>query len=161
MTSKDSQGALQTTHIVIVQSMLYFAFASNMSSRQMKRRIGEYKTLGRGRLSGWRLAFNKRSHDETAKANIGEDANSVVWGVLYDITPADIANLDKWEPGYERISVPVILDSGGTIEAACYVAREVEDGLLPSRAYINTIVEGARESRLPKDYIGALEEILL
>jgi len=137
--------------------VLYFAFASNMSSRQMATRIGEYKNLGRGKLSGWRIAFNKRSEDDSAKANIVEDPDSMVWGVLYDISATDIANLDSWEPGYSRISVPIILNSGEKLEAACYVTREVEEGLAPSHQYLDTILEGAKENGIPLEYIAILK----
>ncbi|MEK7775229.1 MAG: gamma-glutamylcyclotransferase [Candidatus Zixiibacteriota bacterium] len=123
----------------------------------MTSRIGEYKNLGRGKLSCWRIAFNKRSKDGSAKANVVEELKSTVWGVLYDISATDIANLDAWEPGYSRIAVAIVLDSGEKFEAACYIAREVEEGLEPSRQYLDTILEGARENKLPAEYIALIE----
>lgn len=61
----------------------YFAYGSNLSTKQMENRIGSTRQAKRTRLVGYRLAFNKRGNDETGKANIVVDAKSTVWGVIY------------------------------------------------------------------------------
>ena len=67
----------------------YFAYGSNMSSLRLRERIPSARSLGAARLAGWRLAPNKRGRDGSGKANLVVDANSVVWGVLYQLVAAD------------------------------------------------------------------------
>jgi len=71
--------------------------------------------------------FNKRSSRNPREdyANIVEDEDGVVEGILYEITDEDIKKLDRYEgypQHYERQKVR--LQSGDVMEAAVYIARQ-------------------------------------
>jgi hypothetical protein len=93
-----------------------------------------------------------------------------VWGVLYEIPPGDIPVLNYRE-GYdpngpvaanERILRDVTaLRLGGSeaVKASAYFA--VPDGTtaLPSRTYLQSIIDGANFHGLPRAAIAALEAV--
>lgn len=141
----------------------YFAYGSNLDVGQKRRRTGPVREARRARLPGYRLAFNKRGMDGSAKANIEPAAANVVWGVVYKCSRAAFEAMDRHEGvaagHYRRTRVRVQVDSGEELDADTYIAETawVFDGLAPSREYLDRIIGGAKEHALPDDYIAALE----
>ncbi len=85
--------------------ILYFAYGSNLSEAQMLARCPGARPAGRGALRGYRLAF--AGYSELwggAVATLAPDPKGRVRGVLYELTPADLDALDRWEghPHYYR-----------------------------------------------------------
>jgi hypothetical protein len=77
---------------------LYAAYGSNMHPEQMLKRAPHSPMAGTGWLPGWRLTFGGEDIGwEGALATIVEDPATRVFVVLYDMTPADEMNLDRWE----------------------------------------------------------------
>jgi hypothetical protein len=61
------------------------------------------------RLEGYRLAFSKKSDDESGKATVlsCSDSGCRVFGVVYDLDESDLEVLDRFEgagKGYHRVS---------------------------------------------------------
>jgi gamma-glutamylcyclotransferase len=137
----------------------YFAFGSNMSRLRMVSRIAEATSDGRGMLQGWALRMNKRGRDGTAKANIERIDGSTVWGVVYRFPEAHLPRLDRFEGGYERISVTVLDAAERPLRCTCYAS----DSLLEHGAcfdwYKNHMLDGAREHELPADYIAMIAAV--
>jgi hypothetical protein len=53
----------------------------------------------------------------------------------------------------------VSLESGKTIvEAQAYIALQTSDDLKPSRDYLQTVIDGAREHQLSSEYITRIEQ---
>ena len=77
---------------------------------------------------------------------------------MYELTPAQLERLAKIEKGYARQDVSV---SAGEAEsrAQTFIARKQTPGLRPTRAYLKHLVAGAREHRLPPEYIRLLESV--
>ncbi len=136
---------------------LYFAYGSNLALSRMQGRVPTARAVDRARLEAHRLTFDKRGQDGSGKANIAPDPQATVWGALYTLDPADWNLLDAFEPGYYRMSVDVVLDSGETRSAQTYRAIAPEAGLLPSEEYKRFITEGALEHRLPVAYRAIIE----
>jgi len=136
---------------------IYFAYGSNMSSLRLRERIPSARSLGAAQLAGWRLAPNKPGRDGTGKANLVADANTLVWGVLYELGPADWPTLDRYEPGYIRISQSLVESGELTRRAEVYVFERPGPDLPMHDWYREHLVEGAREHALPADYVAALE----
>jgi len=129
--------------------MKYFAYGSNMDPDRMKERGVNFSKREHAILEGWRLEFNKVSSRNLKEgyANIVRDENSIVEGVLYEITDSDLKVLDRYEgypSHYERIKVVVRMDSGEKVEAVTYIAKpdKVKDGLKPSREYLSHLLKG-------------------
>jgi gamma-glutamylcyclotransferase len=141
---------------------LYFAYASNMDPQTFRRRCPGARPLGRARLPGYRLAFNRYSSQRRGgSADVVEDASSTVWGVLYEVDDACLASMDRVESvptAYRRERVTVFDDAGQPQEAITYVANPTGD-FLPSRSYLEVILRGARAYGLPTEYIAHLERI--
>lgn len=146
-----------------MQKQWYFAYGSNMSTAQMKRRTGSGSRGLRARLQGYRVEFNKRGRDGTGKANVVSDEASVVWGVVYECSPTELDMLDRYEGvdsgNYVRKAVVVHLENGEQMDAITCVAGErfIADSLRPSAEYLQIILDGAREHGLPGWYIQDLQ----
>lgn len=154
--------------------MLYFAFGSNLNPTQMKQRCPGHRVVGLGALRDYRLAFPLTSHDwGGGVAGVQVAHGQTVWGIVYDLTEADLTSLDGYEhylgPGnqhslYDRESVFVDLvrpDDGSIprrLKALSYLARP-SNPAPPSRRYLDAILEGARHHKLPEEYVAGLARI--
>jgi hypothetical protein len=154
--------------------MLYFAYGSNLDPEQMRQRCPQHRTIGVAALHDHRIAFPLYSqHWGGGVASVVPAHGQTVWGVLHDITDADLAALDGWEGRkaagdqhnlYNRESMTVELvrpDDGSVprrVRAFVYVAHPANPSP-PSRRYLDAILKGARHHRLPEEYIELLAQI--
>ena len=60
---------------------------------------------------------------------------------------------------YKRITVTVTTKTGLQIPCFVYVMRDNKGKSLPSKPYLDTLIEGAREHGLPNEYIANLEKM--
>jgi len=103
-------------------------------------------------------------------ASVGVAHGSSVWGMVYDLTEANLTALDGYEhfvgPGnqhnlYDRESTSVQLVRADDdsfprrLRVWIYVARQANPSP-PSRRYLDAVVRGARAHRLPEEYITKL-----
>lgn len=151
--------------------MLYFAYGSNLDHEQMRSRCPDHQVVGLAALHDHRLVFPLHSHTwEGGVASVQPAHGQTVWGMVYELSDADVVALDRYEgfrgPGdqhnvYDREVLFVELtrpDDGSIprrIRAACYVARPANGGP-PSRRYLDAVLTGARHYKLPDDYVAAL-----
>lgn len=138
---------------------LYFAYGSNMETAQMRVRLGDARPTGVARLLDHRFVCNKIGRDGSAKANVEASRGDEVWGVLYEITEDALAQLDRFEGGYWRERHHVIRSDGSFFACVLYVSDKTDAELVPSRAYRDRMVRGAREHRLPDPYAQAIEDL--
>ena len=144
----------------------YFAFGANMHDSAFRGRRGMRPSEWRvGRAPGYRLRFNLdgRPLGKAAPANIIEDSQAEVWGVLYRITRADLVYLDATEgvPGrrYRQLWLAAEDAEGRALDAVTYIADgNAEDGK-PSLRYITLLREGALAHGLPAHYLGYLDDV--
>ena len=143
--------------------MRYFAYGSNMDPVQMRERAPGARALGPARLGGWRLTFTRDSPAwGGGVAHVEPDDTDEVWGVLWDVTPADLEALDSYEGvavgAYVRDHVTVAHD-GREVDALVYVA--VPRGLkAPSKRYVSALVRGAERHGVPKEYVERLRALV-
>lgn len=143
----------------------YFAYGSNLARDQKVNRTGHIREERRARLDGYRIAFNKRGNDGTGKANIVLDQGGIVWGAVYRCSPSALNDMDKHEGvsggHYAQRTVRVRVDGGNALDAVTYVAgnKFIENSLIPSPEYLQTIFRGAREHKLPDEYIHSVEAL--
>ena len=140
---------------------LYAAYGSNMHPEQMQQRAPHSPMAGTGWLPGWRLTFGGEDFGwEGALATVVEDPDSRVFVVLYDMTPADEMNLDRWEGSefgvhkkircrVERLSSDTTTDP---VLAWLYVLDAWEGGL-PSARYLGVMADAAEIAGAPSDYV--------
>jgi gamma-glutamylcyclotransferase len=136
----------------------YFAYGSNLSKGRIEQRTGLLPSARTACLKGHRLAFNLHA-GEAIYANIVPCSRSIVWGAAYWCSREMMDALDRYEGVaigyYGRSRVEVETDDGERIQAETYVGgkRFVAVEGVPSTAYLEVILTGAAEHRLPEQYI--------
>ena len=121
------------------------------------------RPLGTANLERFRLRWNKRSRDGSAKCSVEETGRpeDVVLGVLYGLDVANKKLLDSAEGigrGYGERSVMVIWN-GNRLRVLTYYATSIDPHAKPYDWYRDLVVAGAREHALPNSYIEKLQSI--
>lgn len=137
-----------------------------MCINRIKGRIRSTKPFGTASLNGYKLEFNMKSLiDGSGKCSIRHtgDSSDFVHGVLYNFDPVSLVKLDKYEGlgvCYDRLTISVEKD-GELFDAITYAGLDdaIVDGVLPYSWYLNYVIEGARQNRLPPEYIAFLESV--
>ena len=138
--------------------ILHFAYGSNMSRALMHRRCPGARALGPAQLDGWRFVITRDGY-----ASLVRDPGGRVHGVLWRLTPRDLAALDAYEnidAGLFRRVLLAVQADGRSVKAIVYIGR---DGA-PGRAragYMELVAMAAREAGLPSDYVAGLERQVL
>lgn len=148
----------------IIQTVLYFAFGSNLSIAQMRKRCPGCEPAGPALLRGRELGFSYRSQNfpPGGAADVVDAEGAEVWGALYRLTEKDLESLDRFEHvgngGYRRIEVEVDTPPGPAT-ALCYeVADRLGFEIPPTAEYRELMLEGSAEHGLPEHWIAALEQ---
>lgn len=142
----------------------YFGYGSNMDLRSLRAKGVAPQASERAVLPGWRLRFNVQ-HFFRHEGGVGNiepslDPRDAVRGVLHLCPDEHLAPLDAAEAcghGYERVEVAVQCGRGEQ-RAITYVGLPgfINDACLPTRRYLNILLQGARAADLDAAYIGAL-----
>ena len=140
---------------------LYAAYGSNMDPAQMAHRCPHSPQEGTGWLEGWRLTFGGEDLGwEGALATVVEDPDCRVFVVLYEVSEADEAALDRWDAatlGYYRKSKVRVSTLEGDVVAWLYVLNDYEGGL-PAARYLGIMADAAEAAGAPADYVSWLRE---
>ncbi|GJD06513.1 Acyltransferase-like protein At1g54570, chloroplastic [Galdieria sulphuraria] len=148
------------------KAVWYFAYGSNLSpkvfgprSSNIWRRF-QYLEATKARLPGFRLVFNVRGIPllEPCFANIREDPDGIVTGVLYKLSYSDWKRLTRSEGVditgvYKERSVRVLKeDSGETLMAFTLVAEDSRftfaEEVMPSSRYLRLVLDGMQHWKL-------------
>ena len=124
----------------------YFAYGSNLSIPQMLGRAGEWQTSRKAILKGWKLLFNvnsKRWGRGTANIVKTKDPNDIVHGVIYLIKKEKLCVLSTYEGVLPKDIT--VRSEGKDVEAKTYIFRKDKKPTDPSKAYLETIIDGLRQ----------------
>ena len=118
----------------------YFAYGSNHEA-QMKERLGPIISPTYGAyLENHQLIFagksDKWNGGGVATMRPREDRN--VYGTLYQLTPDQLTRLDRYEGGYTRKEVDVVVGSY-RVTAQTYFKNNWKSGNAPSMAYLEAV----------------------
>ena len=131
----------------------YFAYGSNMGICAMRARCPGARAVGAARLDGWRFIIMRGGYASAVRS-----PGSAVHGVLWQLTPRDLAALNAYEnldAGlYLRRTVPV-RSAAALQRAVIYLGHTRQEGR-PDPAYQADIVEAARNWRFPAGYLAEL-----
>jgi hypothetical protein len=133
---------------------LYFAYGSNLNRAAMARRCSGARAIGPARLDGYEFFVGIDGWGSVKRAR-GER----VYGVLWKLTPRDIAALHAYELLHQGLydvrHLPV--RSGARYRTAMiYLLRRHAAGK-PKPGYIEMIAASARAWQLPARYIRSVE----
>lgn len=152
---------------------LYFAYGSNLLAKRIHINCPSAFRAGIGKLEGYRLDFNMYAKGwKGAVATIVPTEEKTVWGAIWKIASEEMRKLDKQEGvdrgAYVPLEVDVELPNGTKLKCRTYqqtnLPKYVKLSKLPvdrrpSPAYLNVIIDGARESELPEYYQDFLQTI--
>ncbi len=134
--------------------MLHFAYGSNMSRLLMQRRCPGALAIGTAALRGWRFIITVDGY-----GSIVPQPGETVHGVLWQVTPRDLAAINAYESLdsglYVRRMLPVRYDRR-QVPALVYVSRRGEGR--PRPGYMAVVEQAAREWQLPLRYVQALSQ---
>src|SRR3990170_602913 len=99
------------------QSEFVFAYGSNMDPAPMRERCPESDlSWFVAEAKGWRLYFPRYSKKRRCTVgSIVKSENESVWGVVFAVTPRDLARLDRFEgkgSAYKREPIEVVNREG-------------------------------------------------
>ncbi len=126
--------------------MDYFAYASNLSKKQMGERCPDSKPRFVATLPNYKLVFTGWSRAwRGGKAAIKRFNGGKVHGAIYDVSEECLRRLDKYEEGYDRFKVTVFDEYGNPIEAITYIKPGQLEETPPSKEYLSIIQQGYRD----------------
>jgi hypothetical protein len=147
----------------------YFAYGSNLLQAECQRTAPEAQPYGVAFLPGYQLQFTKHSTTRGGDAaNIHPDPASMVWGFIYRVHDNDKVKLQGRERGYElRDNLTVYLvaptpeEDPTPVSAFTFLTTNKCPKQCGSQAaYLQLIVNGAKERGLPEAYQTALAKLL-
>jgi gamma-glutamylcyclotransferase len=144
--------------------MKYFAYGSNMSLARLRGRVPGAIRLGVFFLDEHDLRFHKTGKDGSGKCDAFHTRNTShsVIGALFEIDRNEKKVLDKVEGlgyGYEEKSVRVHDGNGDSHVAVTYCAIRMNPALRPYSWYLNHVVVGAQETKVPPEYLDRIRAV--
>lgn len=113
-----------------------------MHPERMRDRLPSARFHSIGYIEGYQLKFNKRGMDESAKCNAhpSKDPQDQLWGILYEMSLEEKAQLEIYEEGYDVIQV-TYCDGAEAHRAFTYSANFdwIDDGLKPFDWYFQYV----------------------
>lgn len=146
-------------------SFHYLAYGSNLHPLRLSDRVGPVECLGRVCLPGWRLCFDKRGSDGSAKANLraAPDSPCQAWGAIFRLRRQQYATLDRFEGcgrGYETFWLDLKVADEETPVLTYLTPSHWQTGnSKPYHWYLELVLAGARFHGFPSDMLEQLGRI--
>lgn len=120
----------------------YLAYGSNLNLEQMAWRCPTATVVGKTKLKNYQLLF--RGGRDSAVATVEAFKGGCVPALIWEITPADEAALDRYEgfPFFYRKEHLKVKLGSRWVTAMVYIMNEGRETGSPSCAYFNTILQG-------------------
>lgn len=145
---------------------LYGAYGSNVNEHVMRRRCPGAIFVRTDVLRGYTLAFNVRSSDNSAKANIVESRHSQIPIIVYKIPFNELDHLDCLEGTYTNTykKISFIPDQNNRLVfnednitnddmVFVYISTTHTDNIIPYSWYVDTIQTALQAHQLPCTHI--------
>jgi gamma-glutamylcyclotransferase (GGCT)/AIG2-like uncharacterized protein YtfP len=123
--------------------MYYFAYASNLSKKQMHQRCPDSQPKFVATLPNYKLVFTGWSRQwHGGVASIKAFRGEKVRGAIYEVSEACLRQLDRYEAGYARMNVTVFDEDNQPMAALTYIKSGQLEESSPSREYGEIIRQG-------------------
>ncbi len=140
-----------------------FMYGPDTVQGRMFDRVGPTEVLGPAVLPGYALRFDKPNLKNKSEGfpNLHEDGAGEAFGVLFELSAAQVAQLDGFFGGYEQRSVKVqpLGETDAPVVAKTWIARRAAGGLQPSAATVSATAHGMRENDAPERFVSKLKEV--
>ena len=127
--------------------MLYFAYGSNLSHENMKKRCKDSSFIKSINLKGYSLTFRSKY----GAADIEKNKNSIVLGALYKISKSDEKKLDVYED-YPILYKRMYFNYFGQ-KVMTYIMPKKTTFKNPTTRYLNIIIQGYKDCKLDEKYL--------
>lgn len=151
-----------------MSSVWYFAYGSNMQTATFRGRRGiEFVRAHPARVRGWQVVFDKPPLLPIGEsfANLLPQPGAEALGVVYEIGSEDLEHVKLTEGvaigNYEPVDVEAErIEEGDVVAAVSLSSPRRAPHLRPSTRYMDLVIAGAIEHRLPEDYVALLRGIV-
>jgi gamma-glutamylcyclotransferase len=124
----------------------YFAYASNLSKKQMRERCPDSQPKFTAVLPNYKVVFAGWSRTQRGGvASIKSSRGDKVHGAIYEVTEACLRQLDKHETGYARLNVTVFDEDNKPCPALTYIKSGQLEESPPSQEYLTVIRQGYQD----------------
>ena len=124
----------------------YFAYAGNLSKKQMKARCPDSLPKFTATLPNYNIVFTGWSREwRGGKATIKPFRGEKVRGAIYEVGESCLRHLDRYEAGYTRFNVTVFDEDNQPHQAVTYIKSGQLEEAPPSKEYGAVIREGYRD----------------
>ena len=130
--------------------MLYFAYASNLSHKQMKERCKNPKYIKNIFLEGYKLSFCAINRDYGV-ANIVKKLDSKVPGGIWKISENDEKELDYYEGFPIKYTKDFFILNGEKV--MFYIIKRQYSFKPPQRWYVDIINQGYKDCKIDRNYL--------
>ena len=123
-------------------NQIYAAYGSNLNLEQMAFRCPYATVIGNAVLPDHKLVF--RGHNGNAVATVEPQEGSSVPVLLWEITPRDEQELDRYEgwPSFYRKETVAVAYDRKMVEVMAYIMNEGFPLGMPGSRYYNAILAG-------------------
>lgn len=145
-----------------LDALYYFAYGSNLLGARVRARVPSARFESTAALAGFRMLFNKRGADGSAKCNmIAALESDVVHGVIWRLEAPEKASLDAVEGPAYYCWWHTLPAAGRVYPVFTYIARPgmMTDDRKPYDWYRAFVIAGAEEHDLPPEYRDALHAV--
>ncbi len=137
----------------------YFAYGSNLDAQQMAQRCPSSRALFRARLRDHRLDFTYfSSRWWGGAADTVPHSGESVWGIIYELQTAELAQLDRYEAGYRRMLLSVEDDRGSPHTVVSYSILH-KLSFRPAADYVLRMLDWGERWNLPREYLEDLRRV--
>jgi hypothetical protein len=143
--------------------LVYFGYGTLLGETQMRRNYPSARSIGLAFYDQHELAFWRYGDASTGGCSIAYKPDGILFGVLYELSPADMAKLlevgglANW---YEARELDVTRVTGGRVRAITLRVEGYRGDWVPPADYAALVTNGAREAGLPAEYRAKLEAIV-
>ena len=134
---------------------LYFAYGANMERAAMRARCRDARPLGPALLRGWRYVIAQ------GYGSVAPASGMCVFGVLWRLTPRDLAALNAFESldsGLYRRAMLTVETGEQRARALVYVGAQ-RGRRRPMPGYQERVVAAAQDWKLPARYVAELTRL--
>jgi gamma-glutamylcyclotransferase (GGCT)/AIG2-like uncharacterized protein YtfP len=140
----------------------YFGYGANLSIDRFRKWYIPAEIVGTGYIENHQIKFNLPcEYKRKGFAGIEEKLEKKVWGVVFKVNSKALKMLDilEWVPFnfYERKLFEVLCNGKTYENTYSYVTCHPRDDLVPSKSYLDFIIQSGLKSGFPSEY---LEELL-
>lgn len=135
----------------------YFAYGSNLNTKRLRDRVGNWQDAKKGILENYELTFDSRG-----RADAIEKPGGRVFGVLYLLTDEQLKTLGEYEGVhsgfYKREGVKVKVN-GRLVNAIAYVKVMKTYFSTPPAEYLELIITGLKEHSFDETVIEEVKKV--